>query len=121
MYPLAAIFSAALTSVAIAVRLSLSPDLYLFSGVVVPVLAAVAVTGLLLGFVLGRALLLPSIAAECLVLMISWLSTLLYATQAYLQSSVLALGAGFAIASLSYLTGSNLRSSLSSTKRHQVK
>jgi len=120
MYPLAAISSAALTSIAIAIALSLSPDLYSFSGVVVPIFVAVAVTSLLLGFVLGRALLLPSIVAECLVLIIGWLSTLLYATQAYLQNSVLALAAGFAIASVSYLTGSRLRSSLNSTKRHQV-
>lgn len=92
MYTLAGIFSAVLTSVAIAIALSLSPDLLLFSGLVVPVFAALAVTGLLLGFVLGRALLLPAIVAECFILIIGWLSTLLYGTQAYLQSSALALG-----------------------------
>ena len=119
MYPLAAIFSAALTTAAVAIALSLSPDLYSFSGLIVPVFAATAVASLFLGLILGRAFLLPSIVAEFLVLIVGWLSTLLYATEVYVQNSVLALAAGLVIVSMSYLVGARLRSSLSPTARHQ--
>lgn len=121
MYPLTAILSAVLTSCAIAAGVSLSPDPYSFLWLVAPVFAAVTVASVALGFVAGRALLLPSIIAACVVLTVAWSATLLYATETYLRNSLFALAATCVMIILGHLTGSYFRSSLRPTRRPDMK